>query len=244
HLVDRTLIVSKPVTIQAADGREQPLVEFERSALFEIASGGSLKLSGLHISGKSAPDVAGNAVIRTSRYSMLDNYTLLVESSTISDLDVNHSFNFLSLSKHTFAYQVSITDSAFRNITGHVLELNKEPEDLGIYNGEYIYISQSSFDNIQGSLATIYRGGTDESTFGPHFELVASTIANVGGGKRNRSKASVSLLGVQASRIYNNTFSKSKPIRVVHTVGDPVTTIDGNEFVMTEAPIVMDIGDL
>ncbi|MGI9229130.1 MAG: polysaccharide lyase 6 family protein [Gammaproteobacteria bacterium] len=242
HLVDRTLIIKQPITIQS--NNRQAVIEFERSALFEITDGGSLKLSNLNISGKSAPDVAGNAVIRTSRYSMLDNYTLLVEASTISDLDVNHSFNFLSLSKHTFAFRVSITDSTFRNITGHVLAMNKEPEDLGIYNGEYIYIHNSSFENIKGSLATIYRGGTDESTFGPHFELAASTIKNVGGGKRNRSKASVSLLGVQASNIYNNTFSDSQPIRVTHTVGDPVTVIDDNKFIMTETPVIADIGDL
>ena len=37
----------------------------------EIVDGGSLKLVGVTISGTEAPDVAGNAAIRTSRYSML-----------------------------------------------------------------------------------------------------------------------------------------------------------------------------
>ena len=67
--------------------------------------GGSvfLKLENLHLSGKSAPDSAGNALVRTSRYSMLQAYQLLVDGCEVSDLDVNHSFNFLAVSKSTLA---------------------------------------------------------------------------------------------------------------------------------------------
>lgn len=242
HLVDRTLVIDRPLTIRSSNN-QRATIEFERTALFEIADGGSLKLSGLNISGKSAPDNAGNTVIRTSRYSMLNNYALLIEDSTISDLDTNHSFNFFTLAKHTFADRISISNSTFRNITGHVLFMNKEIEDLGIYNGEYIQIIDSTFEDIEGTVADIYRGGTDESTFGPHFELNNSTISNVGGGKRNKSKASIRLLGVQVSTIHGNLFRGSQPIRVIHTVGDPVTRIFDNQFPFTDAPVVEDIGD-
>ncbi|MGI9249668.1 MAG: chondroitinase-B domain-containing protein [Pseudohongiellaceae bacterium] len=237
YLVDRTLIIEQPLTIKSYNDNEQPVIEFERTALFEIVDGGSLKLSNLNISGRSAPDMAGNSVIRTSRYSMLDNYTLIVEDSTISDLDINHSFNFLAPTKHTFANRIAIRNSIFRNITGHILAMDKEVEDLGIYNGEYIYIHNSEFENIEGALAIIYRGGTDESTFGPHFELSASKISNVGGGRRNKSEASVSLLGVQNSNIYDNRFNDSQPIRIVDTVGDPIVTVRDNEYVSTGAPV-------
>jgi poly(beta-D-mannuronate) lyase len=230
YVVARTLFIDKPLTIRSADIDNRASIEFERTALFEIQDGGSLKLSGLNISGKSSPDNAGNAVIRTSRYSMLNNYVLLVEDSAITDLDTNHSFNFLSISKHTFADRIAIASSSFRNITGHVLQLNKEIEDLGIYNGEYITISDSTFMGIEGTVADIYRGGTDESTFGPHFELSGSSIESVGKGKRNKSRASVSLLGVQATNIHDNDFRESQPIRVVETVGEPVTVIINNEF--------------
>ena len=243
HLVSRTLLVNKPLTIRSADRDDRANLEFERTALFEIMDGGSLKLSGLNISGNSSPDNAGNTVIRTSRYSMLNNYVLIVEDSTVTDLDTNHSFNFFSISKHTFADRIAISNSSFRNITGHVLYMNKEDEDLGIYNGEYISISGSEFENIEGTVADIYRGGTDESTFGPHFELSGSKITNVGKGKRNKSGASVHLLGVQATSIHDNEFSESRPVRVVRTVGDPVTVIDSNQFEQTPAPQINDIGD-
>lgn len=244
HQVSRTLLVDRPLTIQSVDSTNSTVIEFERTALFEILDGGSLKLSNVTISGNSSPDNAGNTVIRTSRYSMLNNYVLIVENSKIIDLDTNHSFNFFSLAKHTFADRITISNSSFRNITGHVLYMNREIEDLGIYNGEYISITESEFENIQGTVADIYRGGTDESTFGPHFQLSDSRITNVGKGKRNKARASVHLLGVQATDIHDNDFSDSKPVRVVHTVGDPVTIIRENRFEETPAPQIIEIGDL
>ena len=244
YTLRKTLLVNRPVTIRSRDAENRANISFERTALAEIADGGSLKLSGLNISGKSAPDVAGNSVVRTSRYSMLNNFVLQVENSTVADLDTNHSFNFFSAAKHTFADRISIVDSDFRNVTGHVLYLNREDEDLGIYNAEYVLVKKSSFQNIAGTLADIYRGGTDESTFGPHFELAASTLENVGKGKRNKSGASVHLLGVQATNIHGNTFRASQPMRIVETVGEPVTRISDNRFEATPPALVGPLGSL
>ena len=236
YLLTKTIVVNRPLTVRATPGTAR--LEFERTALFELADGGSLKLQGLAISGGAAPDVAGNSAIRTSRYSMLNNYALIVEDSTVEDLDTNHSFNFLTLAQHTFADEIRISDSIFRNITGHVLALNRETDDLGIYNGEYITITGTRFQDIEGAVADIYRGGTDESTFGPHFELRSSSLDSVGNGSRNRSAASVRLLGVQATDIVDNDFADSQPVRVIHTVGEPVTRLNGNRFAGTPEPII------
>lgn len=244
HIADRTIIIDRPLSLRAADEGGRPIIEFERTALFEIVDGGSLKLSGLAISGASAPDVAGNAVIRTSRYSMLDNYTLIVEDSSIQNLDTNHSFNFLSTARHTFADRIAIRGSTFKDISGHIIAMDKEVDDLGIYNGEYIQITDSEFHRIEGALALIYRGGTDESTFGPHFELSDSRLQRVGWGRRNRSRASLSLLGVQDTDIHGNEWRDSRPLRIVNTVGEPKLSIGDNAFVSTEAPVIADMGDL
>ncbi len=242
YLVTRIIVVKHPLTVRAAAGAGAPLIEFERTAIFEIADGGSLKLDGVLVSGQLAPDVAGNSVIRTSRYSMLNNYELIVENSTVRNLDSNHSFNFLSLAKHTFADRIEIRDSTFHNITGHVLALNREGDDLGIYSGEYISIWNTNFRDIGGAVADIYRGGTDESTFGPHLELRTSSLYSVGNSKRNKAAASIRLFGVQATNIHDNVFVNSQPIRVTHTVGDPVTRIEHNRFDGTPAPIVGGLG--
>lgn len=238
HLAERVLVINHPLTFRSVNADAKATISFERSALFEIAEGGSLKLEGLNITGDSSPDSAGNTVIRTSRYSMLNNYTLLIDDVAVRDLDVNHSFNFLALAKHTFANLIRVSNSSFSNITGHVLAMNREVDDLGIYNGEYIEISNSSFSNIEGSVADIYRGGTDESTFGPHFELTGSSFLAVGKGRRNKSQASINLHGVQAISIDGNSFADSQAIRIVKTVGEPVVTLGVNEFSATDQPDV------
>ena len=238
YRVTKVIVVDRPLTFRAAPGTAA--IEFERTALFEIVDGGSLKLGGLTISGRAAPDTSGNSVIRTSRYSMLNNYALVVVDSTVQDLTTNHSFNFFTVAKHTFADRIEISDSIFHNISGQVLTLTQETDDLGIYNGEYISITGSTFENIEGAVADIYRGGTDESTFGPHFELRGSSLDSVGQGSRNKSAASVRLLGVQATDIFDNVFADSQPVRVIHTVGDPVTRLGGNRFEETPEPIIQE----
>ena len=239
YIVSKFLAIAHPLTIRGdTDGETRPIIKFERSTLLELKDGGSLKLEGITIDGSMAPDTYNNSVIRTSRYSMLNNYELYIDDVQVRNLNVNHSFHFLKVAMHTMAENIEIRNSDFQDITGHILALNRETDDLGIYNAEYVTIQNSSFINIEGSLATIYRGGTDESTFGPHFRLENSTLDNVGNGSRNSSQASVSLLGVQSTFISDNQFTNSAPIRVIHTVGEPVTTLSENVFSNTMAPII------
>lgn len=216
-------------------------ISYERSTLFEIADGGSLKLSGLTISGKNAPDSSGNSVIRSSRYSMLQNYQLLIEDCTVSDLDVNHSFHFLTVSKSTFADRIDINNSRFSNVSGAILKLDKESDDFGIYNAEYVSIRQSEFSNIEGAIIDFYRGGTDESTFGPHYLLSESSLDQVGQGKRNKNASSMLLHGVQVTLIEGNHYRQSKPVKVAHTVGEPRTSIINNVFEATATPEVVEL---
>jgi len=237
YISTKLLVIDKPLTIRAASA-EKPVLEFERNALFEIADGGSLKLQGLAFSGSKSPDAPGNTLIRTSRYSMLNAYELVLENCEVRDLAINHSFNFLSVAKSTFADRIEIRDSHFANITGAVLELDKEDDDLGLYNAEYINISNSVFEDIGEAVITLYRGGTDESTFGPHFEFRDNRLVRVGNDKRNKSASSVNLLGVQVANLQANHWDSSQPVKITLTVGDPVTTLQDNVFKATTAPEV------
>ncbi|MEM7610424.1 MAG: polysaccharide lyase 6 family protein [Pseudomonadota bacterium] len=237
YLSTRIIPITVPITIRAKPGTS--ILTFERTALFEIREGGALHLDGVTITGEEAPDNAGNSVVRTHRYSMLSNYELHISDSLVTDLDTNHSFNFLSVAKHTFADEISIHSTRFEDITGHVMQLHRETDDLGIYNAEYITITDSEFENIGGTIAEIYRGGTDESTFGPHFLMRDTRITSVGHGKRNKTESSVFLHGAQRTDIANVTLADSSPIRVVETVGEPVTNIYEVALSGTPAPVIM-----
>jgi len=241
YIVTKIIELDSPLTVRGKKNQAKPTILFQRSTLFELSDGGSLKLESVSIDGTDAPDAYGNSAIRTSRYSMLNNYEICVIDSAVKNLNTNHSFNFLKVASHTFAESIEIRNTQMSDISGHVVALDREIDDLGIYNAEYITITDSKFANVGGALATIYRGGTDESTFGPHFTLTNSTLENVGNNrKRNKTKSSIHLLGVQVALIDQNKFVNSAPITVVRTVADPITTIQRNKFKKTPKPSVTD----
>ena len=227
YLNSKTIQVKVPVTIMSD---KKPLITSEKSNMFVIENGGALKLQGLQISGTQAPDMAGNVIVSTSKYSMNRNYKLVAENCNVKDLSVNHSFSFFKSYKNTFADSVKIKNCDFQNITGHVIELDSENEDLGIYSAENVNIEGCSFNHIKGSVINLYRGGTDESTFGPVFKMENCEIKDVGVGSRNKEEACLYLHGVQRTNIEHSSFLKSKPIKLFLTNGEPVTRIDSNEF--------------
>ena len=238
YIASETIAVDKPVTVR---GNGQALIKFERTALFEIVEGGSLKLNGVIISGENAPRMTGNTVIRTVPGSVVTNYDLVVEDSTVQNLSRGRAFSFFDAGKYTFADNIEIRNTTFKEISGTVVKMNSEVDDRGIYNGEYVTIADSHFENVGGAIADIYRCCTDESTFGPHFELTGSQVVSVGIDERNPTGASVRLLGVQVVNIVGNEFTGSKPILITETVGEPVTTLEDNRFEETPEPNVVSI---
>jgi len=152
---------------------------------------------------------------------------------TVRGLVVNKSFNVLTLGKSSLADQVSIRNSEFVNITGAVVSAAAETEDFGQYNVEYLDIVDSNFAQIGGPIADIYRGGRDESTFGPFVTFSGNQISEVGKAATNGSGASFNLHGVQIAKMNRNMVAESAPFRVVHTVGTPKTEITGNQFAGT-----------
>ena len=248
YTVSTPINLNNAVTLNAAaDAENKVNISFTSYALFELSEGGSLKMSGLNISGKKSikakkmgNNLIGNSLIRT-KSSMLGNYQLILDKCTISDLNSVPDFNFLTIHNSTVADKILITNSTFKNISGSVLPLDKEIEDKGVYNAEYITIRDSIFENIGLELMVVYRGGTDESTFGPHVNIHNSTIKNVGMAAENKSQSSMVLHGVQVTNLFTNTFNHSAVITINHTVGEPYTKIVGNTFEKTPFPIVKEL---
>lgn len=238
HVARKILVLDKSVTLSGVPGAT---LAFERSALFQIENGGSLRLENLEISGDNAPDMVGNALIRTSPYSMTENYRVEIADCVIRDLDVNRFFDVIRGSKSTMADYIRVERSRFENVSGAVFNLDDEIDDYGRYNAEYVTIIDSAFKDIQGPLASLYRGGRDESTFGPHFEMRGSTLDNVGMGSRNTLEASLWLHGVQDTDIIDNDLTNSAPFKIDHTVGDPQTDIARNLFSNMPAPLLEEI---
>nr|WP_136251034.1 polysaccharide lyase 6 family protein [Ningiella ruwaisensis] len=239
-VIPKLIPIDKTLSIKAKNA-QQTRLSCERTALFEIQDGGALKLDGLVLSGANSPDSANNAVVRTQKWGMIENYRFELHNSIVENLDINHSFHFFVSGKGAFADHIHIENNQFKSVTGDIIQLNKEIEDLGIYNAEYITFHQNQFSDIAGALAKVYRGGTDESTFGPHFLFTDNQVSATGKGKRNKENASVYLHGVQQTHIANNLFENSAPIVIEHTVGEPQTLIENNTFKATESPNIVEL---
>lgn len=239
-IVPKLISLDKTLTIKAKQTGTVTLA-FERTALLEITDGGNLMLEGLTLSGQYSPDAAGNSVIRTQKWGMLNNYRFVMQNCIVEQLDVNHSFHFFSTGKGAFADSIELSGNTFRDVTGDILQLNSEIEDLGIYNAEYVTLADNTFSRVQGAIVKLYRGGTDESTFGPHFSMTNNTLDGTGKGKRNKQAASIYLHGVQVTDISNNSFSDSAPIVLEHTVGEPNSSITNNVFKATSAPVLKEL---
>ena len=233
--LDRTLIVDKAITIEAAPGA-RPHIRFRRDALFELAERGNLKLQDLDIDGAEAVDYQGNAMIRTSRLPIIANFQLELDGVHVRDLKVNANFDVIRLGKSTLAGRLRIANSSFENISGKVVEADGELDNFGRYNIEYLEVVKSTFKNINDTIASLYRGGNDESTFGPHVLFEDNIVEAV-----KAPSGSLVLHGAQQALIQRNTFTDSAPIRITQTTGDPPVQIIGNHFTKTSPPEITEV---
>lgn len=228
YLVNQILRVDRPLTVEGpAEG--DAVISFSRSTLFDIVTDGALKLSRLTLSGEAAPDEIGNAVVRARPGSGAANYSLILEDSRIVGLNVNRGFDVVSAGKGTLADRIHLRRVAVEDVSGAVISAVAETDDRGTYNAEVVEIEDSSFHRVAGPVVDLYRGGTDESTFGPKLRIGASTFERVGRG----SDASVRLRGVQRAELTGNRFIDSAVVRFTHQVGEPVLIASGNQFIGT-----------
>lgn len=237
YTLTKTITVKHPLTFKSSS-KNKPVVLFEKKSLFEIQNGGSLSLEGITFNGAASPDRTGNSVITTSKYSMNKNYKLFIDNCDFVNLDVNHSYDAIRVYKNTFADTISIKNSKFKIISGNVIALDKETDDIGIYNAEYVILKNNSYSDIGGAALRLYRGGKDESTFGPFLVVDHCVFDNVGHDKRNKYNAAISLYGVQEIDIKNNIFEDSKAIDMHLVVGEPIVLIRNNALHNSENTIV------
>ena len=237
YLLTKAVKVKHPLTFKTV-GKEKATILFERMMAFEIQNGGSLSLENITFDGTKSPDYAGNSVISTSKNSMIDNYKLFIDKCEFKDMIVNHSFDVLRVSKGTFADSISIQNSTFKNISGSIAALDRETDDIGAYNVEYFIMKNNVITELQGAALRLYRGGKDESTFGPFLKMEHNVFDQVGFGSKNKYDAAVSLYGVQETDIKNNIFKDSKAINMHLVVGEPIVKVHNNALYNSEKTIV------
>ncbi|MBQ4832058.1 alginate lyase [Pseudoalteromonas sp. MMG010] len=233
YLLTKLASVNHPLTIMAEKGKK-PVIRSQKPSFLVIENGGALEVENLWFDGEQSPDYKGNNIIRTSGYSMNINYSLSVRNVKVTNLDINGYFDFFKATANTFADYIEIIDSNMTNITGSILVLNHETDDLGIYSVENLTLKGNTFKDIKAEVATVYRGGFDESTFGPIVNVDNNTLVNVGNGTTHRSASSMYFHGVQDLHIANTKWEKSAPLSLYLTNGEPITVIE--DVTMKDTP--------
>ncbi len=228
YIVNQVIGLDRAVTIQGpAKGRAE--IQFSRPNLFEIGRGGALRLSRVTITGALAPDIAGAAVIRAGQGAA--QYQLIVEDSAFQDLTVNRSFHVFAAGPASLADRIRLERVTVERISGSVISAHTETADLGTYNAEVVEVIDSAFRDVAGPVLDLYRGGTDESTFGPRLTLTDSTFERSGQGEAGAIK----LYGVQRTEARGNRFVDSGAPSFFRRVGAPVLVWSGNRFESTPA---------
>jgi poly(beta-D-mannuronate) lyase len=229
YLESRIITLSVPVSIKA-EGRGSARLSFERPQLFKLTGNGGLRLDGVTVTGRSAPDGSGNSLVGTSSSDGSNNHLLDLKNSRFEDFDVNRGFSVVAASKGSFFDRIDVENSEFENISGPVFKLDAETDDYGIYNAEYIEISDSSFARIGKTVASVYRGGTDESTFGPHVIVTGSSFETIGSG----DVPIMDLHGIQYVKFSGNNVTAANPVALTLTTGKPELDFSANK--LDEAP--------
>ena len=219
----KSLNLQIPVTVRAETPGGVNLT-FERRNLFLLSSNGGLKLSGLNVSGAAAPDNVGNSFIASTTRGGSGNHVVEMSNMNFDSFLVNRAFSVVTAAKGTFFDRVEVSNSTFKNISGIPFKFDAETDDFGIYNVEYLIIKDSTFSNVRGSVASVYRGGRDESTFGPHAFISGSSFTNVGGADAPLAR----LHGAQNIKLVENKVDAANPVRFVITTGIPKVKTGGN----------------
>lgn len=226
--------LQKPLTLKSqSDDPADTVITFERRQLFQLSGDGALKMVGLSVSGEKAPDAVGNAFISTTAKSAGGNHVLKLKNMHFSNFTVNRSFAVVEAVKDTFFDKIYVVDSVFNDLTGAAFKLDTETDDFGFYNVEKLVIENSQFKNVRGGAAVVYRGGRDESTFGPSVVVRNSTFENVGSGE-----PLLRLHGIQTLELNGNTASGSSPAKFTITTGIPKVSLNENELSDADAFLV------
>jgi poly(beta-D-mannuronate) lyase len=190
------LIVDKKIILKSKNEKRRAVIHYSglvNTPVFLLEANGNLALENIILKG-------GNErhAFATKEKEMFSAYNLKIKNTEISDFDC-----VLNAYKDSFADTISIDNSVIKNCK-RGLKLADENDDLGEYNAEFVYITNSKIDNVQNNILDYYRGGYDESTIGGNLVFQNNIITNCG--KEEKSGVLIKTTGIVNVEISKNSF--------------------------------------
>lgn len=197
-IISEMVTINKEITINSADENKKATINFtSENTAFSMKPKGKLHLQNVILRGNGNQNA-----FTTLNKNMSKAYDLFIKDSEI------HNFkSVLEVSKGSFADTIMVSNSLIKNCVKGI-NLNKEINDGGDYNAEFVLITNTIFDTISDSILDYYRGGYDESTIGGNLVFENNTVTNSGKSSseniliKNRGIVNVDL---ESNSFLNNT---------------------------------------
>lgn len=202
--------LSAPLIVESAvqfTSKQKKPILFEtgsQQAVFVIGGNGHLTLNNITMDGSKT---AAQYFISNDASGLSDHYNLSIKNSTIQNFSKEKGCTDLFFAyKSFFADSIIVRNNQFSNNNCNGFTMNSETDNKGYYGAEKIIIGHNKFNNQQGTLVNLYRGGNDESTLGPDFTFSHNKLENC---NSNTGEPVILLTGVQVSNIISNSFVRS-----------------------------------
>lgn len=212
-----------------------PASNFQGDALFSVAGMSDVEFSGVSMRGSH---IDARQSVRYGFITDADNsfgdYRFSLNGIVAREFTQSNGAFFKGLAQ-SFARTGKVNHSLFDNVTGAFV-FDEETDDEGRYNIEELHISNSRFQNSSGALVHLYRGGMDESTFGPFLFIDNSEFIN---NSATGTQEVLNLTGVQVVRIRNSHFQNNgNYIKLMNLKGAKnsisQSTVDKQDRITTE----------
>lgn len=197
YTINEALVINKKITITSNDTSNKAELNFTSdNTAFEMNPKGVLHIEDLILKGNNS-----QSTFKTLDKNMTSAYGLWIKNTEISDFE-----SVLEVSKGSFADTVSVRNSVIKNCAKGI-QLNKETNDKGDYNSEFVYVVDNSFTNVGENVLNYYRGGYDESTIGGNLVFTNNTVSSCG--KNDDESILIKTRGIVNVEFANNTFSNN-----------------------------------
>lgn len=217
YTLDKPFTISKTIVFNSNSTKSIRFNTGNMPAAFMINGNGALTLRNVFIDGSG---VKAASLVCSDTSGSSNHYNFAMYKSGVQNLDrANGCENIFLANKSTVADSIVIRETLFSRNNTNAIMMNKEKDDKGYYNAEKIYITHNNFDQQQGVLLNVYRGGNDESTMGPQLSFSHNRIT---GCSTADNSSLMQLTGVQQTTIFSNNFSHSNAKAALITYKDIV----------------------
>ncbi len=214
-----------PAIFSISQSNKQPISissSNNMAAVFIVQGGSSAFFRGLTI---DLTKSKATSFISLDTSGSSSHQNVVINNCSINNLSTT---NFFTAPKYSVADSIVVGNCSFTNNNCNLFALQNELDNIGYYNVERMKVTGCTFENNNGFILNLYRGGHDESTMGPNLSFINNKILNCNG-----DNELLRIYGVQISTIKNNSFTNCNTGKVLISYTDIVRAahlLEGNKI--------------